>query len=148
MLTAITFEEVRGVQVMFNGANGVPDSSADEYPAVWLQLQVRRPAHLPAFVAAIPSVISHAKSFPGMVRFGFDIDWGRARFRTFGAFDTQASLRAYIGDGAHGAIYRRLHGRLGDTCVTYGAIAGRALPSTWDDIPEARFTKNQVLQGK
>ena len=129
---------------MFDGQDRpVP---ADSYPAVWLQLRVRHLRHLPTFAAAIPSVIEHARPFPGMVRFGFDIDWERNTFRTFGAFDSEASLRAYVADGAHGTVYRRLRGRLGESCATYGTIPAKALPTTWDDIPDACFTKSQALQ--
>ena len=133
------------MQVMFDGENRTAaSSSADDYASVWLEVQVRRLSRLPAFAAAIPSVIAHGKAFAGMVRFGFDIDWERARFRTFGAFDTRESLQAYINDGAHGAVYRRLHGRLGDLRVTYGSIAAAELPTTWDDIPESRFAESQA----
>ncbi len=134
------------MKVMIDAENRAPGarSPADTYPSVWLQLQVRRLGHLPAFAAAIPSVIAHAKAFPGMIRFGFDIDWDRARFRTFGAFDTKASLQAYVTDGAHGAVYRRLGGRLGEAMVNYGALAATGLPTTWDDIPESRFTRGQT----
>lgn len=135
---------------MFDGENrALPaELSTGTYPAVWLQLQVRRLDYLPGFAAAIPSVINHAKTFPGMVRFGFHVDWERARFRTFGAFDTAASLQAYVTDGAHGAVYRRLRGRLGEACVRYGTVAITQLPASWDDIPESYFAKTAVSQGK
>lgn len=138
------------MKVMFDGENPMPATQpgAGGYPSVWLQLQVRRMTHLTAFAVAIPSVIEHAKAFPGMVRFGFDIDWERARFRTFGAFDSEASLRDYIADGAHGDIYRRLRGRLGDVSVNYGTLAVTALPATWDEVPQSRFTKDQTTHTK
>lgn len=138
------------MKVMFDGENRMPAAQpgADGYPSVWLQLQVRRHRHLPAFAAAIPSVIAHAKAFPGMIRFGFDIDWERGRFRTFGAFDNEASLRDYITDGAHGIVYRRLRGRLGEVSVNYGTLAVTALPTTWDDLPQSCFTKEQPTHAK
>jgi hypothetical protein len=136
------------LKVMFDGPNRplACDRPDESYPAVWLQLQVRRFGNLPVFGAAIPSVIRHAETFPGMVRFGFDVDWGRGRFRTFGAFETEDSLRTYVTDGAHGAIYRRLRGRLGEVIVNYGKIANVQMPTTWDDIPEARFVKSKDFE--
>ncbi len=130
---------------MFDGESRLPAAQpcADGYPSVWLQLQTRRLQHLPAFAAAIPSVIAHAKGFPGMIRFGFDIDWERGRFRTFGAFDSETSLRDYITDGAHGSIYRRLRGRLGEVSANYGTLAVTALPTTWNEVPQSCFTEEQ-----
>jgi len=138
------------VKAMFDGENSIPAAQpcADGYPSVWLQLQVRRLNHLPTFAAAIPSVIAHAKAFPGMVRFGFDIDWERGRFRTFGAFDTRTSLQAYITDGAHGVVFRRLRGRLGEVSVNYGTLPVTALPATWDEIPHSRFAKDPTTHAK
>ena len=132
------------MKVMFEPEGHAPGAPppAGHYAAVWLQLQIRQPTRLPAFAAAIPSVIKHAKAFPGMVRFGFDIDWERARFRTFGAFEGRAALRAYIDDGPHGTVYRKLRGRLGDVRVSYGTID--ELPETWDDLAEEPFVTSQA----
>lgn len=132
------------MQVMFDRER--PPAPADAYPAVWLQLEVKNLGHLPAFAAAIRPVILHARTFPGMVRFGFDIDWRRATFRTFGAFDTEASLRAYVDDGAHGVIYRRLRGRLGEMRANYGTVAATELPTTWADVRAECFTEMQRPQ--
>lgn len=132
------------MQAMFDGVSlaAEPDRLTGSYPAVWLELQVRRRRYLPAFGAAIPSVIEHAKAFPGMVRFGFDIDWAHARFQTFGAFDSEGSRQAYVNDGAHGAIYRRMRGRLGPVQASYGTIAAAQLPTTWADMSQTRFASN------
>jgi hypothetical protein len=129
-----------GVKVIFGDQDSqAPESATDKYAAVWLQVQVFRVWHLAAFVAAIRPVIEHARHHRGLRRFGFAIEWWRLRFRTFGAFDTEESLREFVEQEAHGVIYRRLRGRLGAVSARYGVIEAAHLPRRWDDISESRF---------
>ena len=132
------------MKVMFEGQYAAvsPRRTADSCAAVWLQIRVWHLWHLPRFLAAVAPVIEQARRHPGVLRFGFEISWLKLRFRTFGAFDTEASMRDFVAAGAHGVIYRQLGGRLGEMSARYGPIAVAELPSHWDDIPASSFARS------
>ncbi|HUO38735.1 MAG TPA: hypothetical protein VMU34_13250 [Mycobacterium sp.] len=129
------------MKVMFDGQDAdLPQPATGGYVAVWLQLDIRRMWHLPAFMAAIGPVIEQARHHRGLRRFGFVIDWWQLRFRTFGAFDTDESLREFVESEAHGMIYHRLRGRLGRVTTRYGVIDAADLPRHWDEVSACRFS--------